>query len=86
MQKLADEKKAEALQKINAMPPPVEMDLKRHPEGYHGCGGRGNQSSNLTRRDPQQKQVSEQCSGEKRWVSFLSKKKKSQGQKNLSER
>ena len=36
MQKLAEEKKAEALKQMNSLPQ-VELDLKRHgPDGYHG--------------------------------------------------
>ena len=39
MQKLAEEKKAEALKHMNSMP--QELDLKRHgPDGYGG-GGHG---------------------------------------------
>ena len=43
VQKLAEEKKAEAEKKMNALPA-VELDLKRHPDSYHmqGCrDGRG---------------------------------------------
>ena len=42
MQKLAEEKKAEALKQMSGMPQ-VDLDLKRHgPDGYHGCrDGRG---------------------------------------------
>jgi hypothetical protein len=43
VQKLAEEKKAEAEKKMNALPA-VELDLKRHPDNYHlqGCrDGRG---------------------------------------------
>ena len=36
VQKLAEEKKAEALKQMNSLPQ-VELDLKRHgPDGYHG--------------------------------------------------
>ena len=37
VQKLAEEKKAEALKQMNAIAG-VELDLKRHgPDGYHSC-------------------------------------------------
>ena len=53
MQKLAEEKKAEALKHMNSLPQ-VELDLKRHgPDGYHHGGCREprgmSQSSNMTR-------------------------------------
>ena len=51
MQKLAEEKKAEALKHMNSLPQ-VELDLKRHgPDGYHGgCReGRGLAQSNMAR-------------------------------------
>ena len=62
VQKLAEEKKAEALKQMNSMP--QELDLKRHgPDGYgHGCrDGRGMPQSNsragMTNRDAHPKQV-----------------------------
>ena len=59
VQKLAEEKKAEALKQMNSMPG-VELDLKRHgPDGYHGCrDGRGvPQNPTMPRRDQHPKQV-----------------------------
>ena len=61
MQKLAEEKKAEALKQMNSMPG-VELDMKRHgPDGYHGgCrdgrDGRGlpPHSSSVPRQHPKQ--------------------------------
>ena len=58
MQKLAEEKKAEALKQMNSMPQ-VELDLKRHgPDGYggHGCrDGRGlPQNTTMPRQHPKQ--------------------------------
>ena len=63
VQKLAEEKKAEALKQMNSMP--QELDLKRHgPDGYggHGCrDGRGMPQSNsrggMPNRDAHPKQV-----------------------------
>merc|ERR1719369_350138 len=59
VQKLAEEKKAEALKQMNSMPG-VELDLKRHgPDGYHGCrDGRGvPQNPTMPRRDQHPKQA-----------------------------
>merc|ERR1719282_985433 len=61
MQKLAEEKKAEALKQMNSMPQ-VELDLKRHgPDGYggHGCrDGRGlPQNTTMPRQHPKQATV-----------------------------
>ena len=59
MQKLAEEKKAEALKQMNSMPG-VELDMKRHgPDGYHGgCRdgreGRGLPPPHTTRQHPKQ--------------------------------
>merc|ERR1719411_1732082 len=62
VQKLAEEKKAEALKQMNSMP--QELDLKRHgPDGYgHGCrDGRGMPQSNsragMPNRDAHPKQA-----------------------------
>ena len=60
VQKLAEEKQAEALKQMNSLP--QELDLKRHgPDGYgHGCrDGRGMPSSNSRGmvRDTHPKQV-----------------------------
>ena len=56
MQKLAEEKKAEALKQMNSLPQ-VELDLKRHgPDSYHGCREpRGmSQNTNMPRQHPKQ--------------------------------
>ena len=53
MQKLAEEKKAEALKQMNSMPQ-VELDLKRH-DGYHCRDGRmPPQNSSMSRQHPKQ--------------------------------
>ena len=60
MQKLAEEKKAEALKHMNSMP--QELDLKRHgPDGYGG-GGHGCRPDPRTASMPRQhpKQVGRQ--------------------------
>ena len=55
MQKLAEEKKAEALKQMNSLPQ-VELDLKRHgPDGYHGCrDARGMPQNSMPRQHPKQ--------------------------------
>ena len=62
VQKLAEEKKAEALKQMSGGLPGVELDLKRHggPDSYggHGCrDGRGGPT--MPRRDNHPKQVGE---------------------------
>ena len=54
MQKLAEEKKAEALKQMNSMPQ-VELDLKQRHDGYHCRDGRGLPSQNsMSRQHPKQ--------------------------------
>ena len=70
MQKLAEEKKAEALKHMNSMP--QELDLKRHgPDGYGG-GGHGCRPDPRTASMPRQhpKQVGRQLLILK-WYSYM---------------